>query len=73
MVRLLALARERCCEAKLAAELDVILGSGKLPDLDTLEARFAPASATSPQVTVTLLPAITYDALLSPAAVEASA
>jgi hypothetical protein len=70
MVRLLALAHERCCEAELAAELDAILGSGMLPDLDTLEARFAPASATSPHVTVTLPSAITYDALLSSDAVE---
>ena len=54
----------------MAAELDAILGSGMLPDLDTLEARFAPASATSPQVTVTLPSAITYDALLSSNAVE---
>ena len=70
MVRLLALAHERCCEAELAAELDAILSSGMLPDLDTLEARFAPASAASPQVTVTLPSAITYDALLSSDAVE---
>ena len=70
MVRLLALAHERCCEAELAAELDAILSSGMLPDLDTLEARFAPASATSPHVTVTLPSAITYDALLSSDAVE---
>ncbi len=70
MVRLLALAHERCCEAELAAELDEILGSGKLPDLDTLEARFAPASTTSPHVTVTLPSVITYDALLSSDAVE---
>jgi len=73
MVRLLALAHERCCEAELAAELDAILGSGKLPDLDALEARFAPASATSPHVTVTLPSAIAYDALLSSDAVEVSA
>jgi hypothetical protein len=65
MVRLLALAHERCCEAELAAELETILSSGMLPDLDTLEARFAPASATAPQVTVTLPSATTYDALLS--------
>jgi len=73
MVRLLALAHERCCEAELAAELDAILDSGRLPDADVLEARFAPASATSPQVTVTLPAVGAYNALLSSGAVEVSA
>ncbi|MGH6679156.1 MAG: IS21 family transposase [Bradyrhizobium sp.] len=73
MVRLLALAHERCCEAELAAELDAILGSGCLPDADMLEARFAPASTTSPQVTVILPSAGAYDALLSNNAAEVSA
>ena len=70
MVRLLALAHERCCEAELAAELGAILGSGSLPDADLLEARFAPASTTSPQVTVILPSAAAYDALLSSNAAE---
>jgi hypothetical protein len=73
MVRLLALAHERGCEAELAAELEAILSGGKLPDLDTLEARFAPTSATSPQVTVTLPAAIAYDALLNGHVAEISA
>ncbi len=65
MVRLLALAHERGCEAELATELEAVLGCGNLPDLDALEARFAPSAASSPQVTVTLPPPVTYDALLS--------
>ncbi|HUD58195.1 MAG TPA: IS21 family transposase [Acetobacteraceae bacterium] len=73
MVRLLALAHERCCEAELAAELGAILSRGGLPDLELLEARFAPASMTSPQVTVTLPSAGTYDALLNNAVAEVSA
>jgi len=73
MVRLLALAHERCCEAELAAELDAILGSGRLPDLQTLEARFAPTSTTPPQVTVTLPSTDAYDALLNSDAQEISA
>ena len=73
MVRLLALAHERGCEAELAAELEAILASGKLPHLDALEARFAPASTASPQVIVTLPSAVTYDALLSSDAAEVSA
>jgi DNA replication protein DnaC len=44
--------------------LEAILAGGKLPDLDTLEAPFAPASVTSPHVTVTLPPAITCNAML---------
>ena len=72
MVRLLALAHERCCEAELAAALDAILDSGRLPDADVLEARFAPARATSPQVTVTLPAVGAYNALLSSDAMEVS-
>ena len=73
MIRLLALAHDRGCEAELAAELEAILSSGNLPHLNTLEARFAPTSTTSPQVTVTLPAAIAYDALLNGHAVEISA
>jgi hypothetical protein len=73
MVRLLALAHERGCEAELATELEAVLGCGQLPDLEALEARFAPASTSSPQVTVTLPSAVAYDALLSGDVVELSA
>jgi hypothetical protein len=73
MVGLLALAQERCCEAELASELEAILGSGKLPDPEVLEARFAPTSTTSPLVMVTLPAADTYNALLNSDAKEISA
>jgi hypothetical protein len=73
MVRLLTLAHERCCEAELAAELNAALDSGTLPDLQALEARFAPPSTTSPQVTVTLPAVAAYDALLRTDAREVSA
>jgi hypothetical protein len=67
------LAHERCCEAELAVELEALLARGRLPQPETLEARFAPTSTTSPQVTVTL-PAVTaYDALLRTDAKEISA
>ena len=58
---------------ELAAELDAILSRGDLPDLELLEARFAPASMTSPQVTVTLPSAGAYDALLNNDVAELSA
>ena len=61
MVRLLALAHDRGFEADLVTELEAILGGGNLPDLEALEARFAPASTSSPQVIVTLPLAATYD------------
>ena len=32
MVDLLALAHDQCCEARLAADIDVLLDAGKLPD-----------------------------------------
>ena len=73
MVRLLALAHERCCEAELAAELAAILSRGGLPDLELLEARFAPVSITSPQVTITLPSAGAYDVLLNNDVAELSA
>jgi hypothetical protein len=72
MVGLLALAHERGCEADLAAELDALLGAGKLPDLKALEARFAPTSSSLPHVTVALPAAVTYDVLLDKDAAGAS-
>ncbi len=65
MVGLLALARDRACEAELAHELHTILDAGELPDLAALQQRFMPASTTMPEVTVTIPPALAYDALLS--------
>lgn len=46
MVRILALTHERCCEAELAAKLDAILSSGRLPDPEAMEARFARPAST---------------------------
>ena len=64
MVGLLALAHERGCEAELAQALDQDLAAGRLPDLRTLEARFAPRSAPAiPDVTVALTPLSEYDEL----------
>ena len=63
MVGLLALAHERGCEADLAQALDQDLAAGRLPDLRTLEARFAPDPARVPDVTVALTPLSEYDEL----------
>jgi hypothetical protein len=65
MVGLLALAHDRACEAELARELDAILAAGELPDLGVLEQRFMPSRMAVPMVTVSLPPAIAYNALLS--------
>jgi len=65
MVGLLALAHDRACEAELARELRTVLDAGELPDLTALQRRFMPASMTIPEVTVTIPPALAYDALLS--------
>jgi len=45
MVGLLALVRERACEAELADQLELILAAGERPDLDALQTQFAPASS----------------------------
>ena len=52
MVGLLALAHERCCEAALAARLAELLASGTLPELEPLEAHFAPDPQSLPQLDV---------------------
>src|SRR5215469_6032327 len=65
MVGLLALAHDRACEAELALALQAILDAGEVPDLTTLQRRFMPASMAIPDVTVTIPPAMAYDALLS--------
>jgi hypothetical protein len=65
MVGLLALAHDRGCEADLAEALAAQLADGGLPDLAILRARFAPAAPDkAPDVTVTLPPIASYDALL---------
>jgi hypothetical protein len=63
MVGLLALAHERACEAELAQAIDAALDAGKLPDLDALRHRFAPAVAAIPTVVVELVPLHLYDEL----------
>ena len=66
MVGLLALAHERACEANLADELDRLIEANALPDLATLQPRFAPDPGCIPDVTVTLPSPALYDALLTP-------
>jgi transposase InsO family protein len=67
MVGLLALAHERACEAELAEALDAELDAGKMPNLDAMHRRFAPAEAAMPNVTVELAELASYDALLTAA------
>jgi hypothetical protein len=67
MVGLLALAHERACEAELAVELEELLAERRLPDLDQLRLRFAPAASVLPHVTVVLPSALAYDTLLGTA------
>jgi len=64
MVELLSLAHERNCEAQLAQALQQCLDDGQLPDLDTLDSRFAPKPAAMPQVHVQLASLRDYEALL---------
>jgi hypothetical protein len=69
MVSLLALAHDRGCEAELAAALTEQMqrsgGVGPIViDVPALQARFAPASGTMPEIVVTLPPVASYDALL---------
>ena len=63
-VRLLALAHEENCEAALATEIDDCLAAGKLPDLDSLKARFAPEPGALPEVHIMRAPLAGYGNLL---------
>jgi transposase InsO family protein len=63
MVGLLALARDRACEADLAETIDADLDAGRLPDLDRLQASFRPDSTPIPTVAVELVPLTAYDEL----------
>ena len=65
MVGLLALAHERACEAELAEAIDAELDAGRLPDLDSMRARFQPDPGAMPEVIVQLAPLSAYDELLS--------
>lgn len=65
MVDLLWLAHEQACEASLANELDQILATGGLPDLDALRTRFARSPQDSTPDVAVHLPAVgCYDSLI---------
>ena len=64
MVGLLALAHDRCCEAALAARLADLLATGTLPELEPLEAHFAPDPQSLPQLDVCLGSPTDYNDLL---------
>ncbi len=64
MVALLALAHDRGCAAELAVALEAGLDAGHLPELDVLQARFAPQETAPPAVRVHLPAVAAYDALL---------
>ena len=68
LVGLSALARDRCCEAALAAQLTDLLQAGELPELEPLRARFAPDPQSLPQVNVRQGSQADYDELLDHAA-----
>lgn len=67
LVKLLALAHERGCEAELAQCLTQRLHAHQLPDLDDLQQRFAPDPQAMPTVSVRLGSLNDYDVLLSSA------
>jgi len=64
MVALLALARDRACEAELAAALTDQLEHGGLPNLAALRVRFEPPPLALPEVAVDLPLIASYDVLL---------
>ena len=63
VVGLLALAHDQACEAELAAAINAELDAGRLPDLDTLDRRFAAVPAAIPDVTIAVTPLHLYDEL----------
>ena len=67
MVNLLAMAHDRGCERELAACLEEGLEAGRLPDMDALSVRFAPAVESLPNVVVRLEPLKGYETLLGAA------
>jgi len=68
MVGLLDLAARGACEVQLAQILGGLLQAGTLPDLEGLEARFAPRQTPMPAVTVSLPALSVYDTLYEVAA-----
>jgi hypothetical protein len=67
MVNLLAMAHDRGCERELAACLEEGLEAGRLPDMDALSVRFAPAVESLPNVVVRFEPLKGYETLLGAA------
>ncbi len=65
---LLDLAARGACEVQLAQILGGLLQAGTLPDLEGLEARFAPRQTPLPAVTVALPALSVYDGLYEVAA-----
>jgi hypothetical protein len=63
MVELLSLAHERSCEARMGVLLSECLAANQLPDLASLQARFAPNPARFPVVLVKLAPLADYETL----------
>ena len=54
MVDLLARAHDQCCEARLAARMDVLLDAGELPDPALLREHFSPQPGSAPDMDVVL-------------------
>ena len=63
MVGLLDLAARGACEVQLAQILGGLLQAGTLPDLEGLEARFAPRQTPLPAVTMSLPALSVYNGL----------
>ena len=70
IVKLLALAHERACEAELAQAIESDLDAGRLPDPKALLKRFAPDAAAVPEVNVELVPLTAYDVLAAVGTVQ---
>ncbi|MDS0862969.1 IS21 family transposase [Burkholderia pseudomultivorans] len=64
MVGLLELAGLHGVEAVLAGQLDAMLETGELPDLQALREQYAPREAQCPDVEVQMPPVAVYDELL---------
>jgi len=65
IVGLLSLAHDWACEGELAAVLQDLLDTARLPDLAELERRFEQSLCEAPTVTVEIPETTVYDALLS--------
>jgi hypothetical protein len=67
MVGLLELAAVESCEVAVAHELAALLDRQEMPDLQSLQARFAPRSAQLPNIAIRLPSLAIYDALVEAA------